>query len=445
MPSSLTQYGDPNIDRTHYYALPPLSTSPLPDIPRFDPSSVASFESAAQELDTGANIVPVDELYVHMNDTKPPVNFNQALEGGHECQPIYDPFLTTDSRYKQSSFLPFQETISPYLLDCPTDLYDQPSCSNVQDTTNLLGIDLDNSAAMNVPASTYNLTSSHMGDTWMTPNPLDASPLFSVPDPILALDGIGTCHEDPSRIGDTFAPYLTGLETDNLPTVYSDIGLENQTFEFSSPLYSFRTDTLSLDYVPDLTLGPSHLQHEPALDASMDNFYDVGSEMNSPFDDHTDWSVRHSESPTHDVLHKRAKGRSTQRDTSKDDLLIRLKTQGLSYKQIKDMGGFDEAESTLRGRYRALTKPREARLRKPEWGKREIQLLFDAVYHFSKSTSDFLFPDGHLDDVALNQLVNKIPWKKVAEYMESKGAYRYGNWTVKKKYMDTLKARAIVP
>lgn len=73
----------------------------------------------------------------------------------------------------------------------------------------------------------------------------------------------------------------------------------------------------------------------------------------------------------------------------------------------------------------------------------QIQILFDAVYHFSKSTSDFLFPDGQIDDVALNQLVKKIPWKQVAEYMESRGAYRYGNWTVKKKYMDTLKERAI--
>lgn len=64
--------------------------------------------------------------------------------------------------------------------------------------------------------------------------------------------------------------------------------------------------------------------------------------------------------------------RSGQRDTSKDELLVHLKSQGMSYKQIKEIGGFGEAESTLRGRYRALTKPKEARLRKPEWGDREV-------------------------------------------------------------------------
>lgn len=62
--------------------------------------------------------------------------------------------------------------------------------------------------------------------------------------------------------------------------------------------------------------------------------------------------------------------------------------------------------------------------------------------HFSKSNSNFLLPDGALDSASLKQLVNKIPWKQVAEYMESRGTYRYGNWTVKKKYMEILKQRA---
>jgi hypothetical protein len=64
--------------------------------------------------------------------------------------------------------------------------------------------------------------------------------------------------------------------------------------------------------------------------------------------------------------------RPGQRDTSKDDYLVRCKAQGMSYKQIKESGGFAEAESTLRGRYRALTKPKEARLRRPDWGVREV-------------------------------------------------------------------------
>lgn len=32
----------------------------------------------------------------------------------------------------------------------------------------------------------------------------------------------------------------------------------------------------------------------------------------------------------------------------------------------------------------------------------------------------------------------KVPWKQVAEYMEKRGCYRYGNATVKKKYLEVM-------
>lgn len=66
--------------------------------------------------------------------------------------------------------------------------------------------------------------------------------------------------------------------------------------------------------------------------------------------------------------------RTSNRSRSKDRLLVDLKRQGHSYKDIKVMGNFEEAESTLRGRYRTLTKPKEQRVRKPEWGDREVCL-----------------------------------------------------------------------
>jgi hypothetical protein len=72
--------------------------------------------------------------------------------------------------------------------------------------------------------------------------------------------------------------------------------------------------------------------------------------------------------------------RGAQRDTSKDALLVRLRQDGKSYKQIKETGGFDEAESTLRGRYRTLIKPKEARVRKPEWQDRDVSELY--IYHW---------------------------------------------------------------
>jgi hypothetical protein len=59
---------------------------------------------------------------------------------------------------------------------------------------------------------------------------------------------------------------------------------------------------------------------------------------------------------------------------ARNALLIEWKRAGLSYKDIKRMGGFKEAESTLRGRFRTLTKAKEHRVRKPKWLKSDVSL-----------------------------------------------------------------------
>jgi hypothetical protein len=46
----------------------------------------------------------------------------------------------------------------------------------------------------------------------------------------------------------------------------------------------------------------------------------------------------------------------------------------MTYKEIRRKGGFIEAESTLRGRFRTLTKHRDARVRKPEWTENDVSL-----------------------------------------------------------------------
>lgn len=50
-----------------------------------------------------------------------------------------------------------------------------------------------------------------------------------------------------------------------------------------------------------------------------------------------------------------------------DEFLVRSRLEGKSYREIRRLGGFTEAESTLRGRFRALTKRKEERVRRPEW------------------------------------------------------------------------------
>lgn len=59
---------------------------------------------------------------------------------------------------------------------------------------------------------------------------------------------------------------------------------------------------------------------------------------------------------------------------TRDAFLIECKRRGLSYKDIKRIGGFKEAESTLRGRFRTLTKAKEQRVRKPKWQERDVSL-----------------------------------------------------------------------
>lgn len=69
-----------------------------------------------------------------------------------------------------------------------------------------------------------------------------------------------------------------------------------------------------------------------------------------------------SQSPQSSAFSAEAMQRSKQ-----DEYLVQAKQKGMTYKDIKREGNFKEAESTLRGRYRTLTKPKTARVRKPEW------------------------------------------------------------------------------
>ncbi|OAQ98674.1 hypothetical protein LLEC1_06946 [Akanthomyces lecanii] len=58
--------------------------------------------------------------------------------------------------------------------------------------------------------------------------------------------------------------------------------------------------------------------------------------------------------------------------TAQNDFLIKARAEGMSYRDIKVKGGFTEAESTLRGRHRMLTKDKEDRVRKPEWTEKDV-------------------------------------------------------------------------
>ncbi|KAK3190938.1 hypothetical protein K4F52_002886 [Lecanicillium sp. MT-2017a] len=105
---------------------------------------------------------------------------------------------------------------------------------------------------------------------------------------------------------------------------------------------------------------------------------------------------------------------------NKDRFLVTARKSGMTYRDIKVKGGFSEAESTLRGRYRTLTKHRSARVRKPEWTDKDISLLKRGVRRCCKDRDP-----QHV----------KIPWKTVAKYIdENGGSYLFGNATCRKKW-----------
>ncbi|KAL2163987.1 hypothetical protein VTH06DRAFT_3200 [Thermothelomyces fergusii] len=113
---------------------------------------------------------------------------------------------------------------------------------------------------------------------------------------------------------------------------------------------------------------------------------------------------------------------------SKDEFLVRQKQMGRTYKEIRRLGGFTEAESTLRGRYRTLTKCREARVRKPEWSETDLRLLERGVRKLAHT------PD-------LNPA--KVPWKRVAEYIVAHGgSYHFGNSTCRKRWDELVREQA---
>lgn len=57
---------------------------------------------------------------------------------------------------------------------------------------------------------------------------------------------------------------------------------------------------------------------------------------------------------------------------AKNRFLVESKLSGMTYREIRLQGGFTEAESTLRGRFRTLTKSKSQRVRRPEWQDKDV-------------------------------------------------------------------------
>ena len=126
-----------------------------------------------------------------------------------------------------------------------------------------------------------------------------------------------------------------------------------------------------------------------------------------------------------------------------DAFLIKSRESGMTYRDIHVKGGFTEAESTLRGRYRTLTKKREERVRRPEWSETDVRLLEEGVRKLARPApnSNGTARYSSSRTVSERELATaKIPWKQVAEYIVNGGrTYHFGNSTCRKLW-DELRA-----
>lgn len=65
---------------------------------------------------------------------------------------------------------------------------------------------------------------------------------------------------------------------------------------------------------------------------------------------------------------------------AKDEFLLACRAKGMTYREIKQKGNMTEAESTLRGRHRVLTKNKGERLRSPKWTEKDVSLPISFLY-----------------------------------------------------------------
>ncbi|KAI9838574.1 MAG: hypothetical protein M1819_004886 [Sarea resinae] len=121
----------------------------------------------------------------------------------------------------------------------------------------------------------------------------------------------------------------------------------------------------------------------------------------------------------------------------RDLFLVQSKLAGMPYREIREQGNFLEAESTLRGRYRTLTKQPSQRVKKPEWAIEDVRLLEEAVMLLAREPRGFKLAKDKRDTPT-------ISWKQVAAYIANHGgSYHFGNGTCKKKW-DELRSEDVV-
>lgn len=134
--------------------------------------------------------------------------------------------------------------------------------------------------------------------------------------------------------------------------------------------YTNHGQTNSLPFVPRQTSPPA-----------TSSLMDLERQSSETTEGESDESESESDEPN---VNDQAITEATHRQ-KRDSFLLNMRRQNYSYKDIKELGNFREAESTLRGRVRVLTKDKSERVRKPTWDSNDVsfrlQLNFYVDHH----------------------------------------------------------------
>ena len=176
--------------------------------------------------------------------------------------------------------------------------------------------------------------------------------------------------------GQSFVDYYFGKNSRLFPPEYSPISASyTSSFdgtidsEYSVSLGSATSASSSWSdnmfehpmTVPSTWVSTSYTVNEPASVSPRDIQRPSSSQSDSANSTASSSHLEHTKRFSIEARHQR------------DELLVEMRRNGHAYKAIKRLGRFKEAESTLRGRVRMLTKQKSERVRRPQWKANDVR------------------------------------------------------------------------
>ena len=153
------------------------------------------------------------------------------------------------------------------------------------------------------------------------------------------------------------------------PTSFAPSSLPSHTTHDPPPGYPYINHATSSQHDGHTTLAQFH--HHYMIEGSLSpQSLGVRTSVEAEEDSEYEESPASSPSPRYVLADDEIDARNR-----RDGLLLSMRDEGKSYREIKRLGKFKEAESTLRGRYRALTKGKEERVRKPQWHRQDVGIF----------------------------------------------------------------------